>query len=73
MEEQYEEIDKIINKVLIDNLATATGHVVTLLREVTKEALNEGHLNGYELGYEAGYSIGYCEGTGVIDSADLRD
>ncbi len=30
MEEQYEAIVKIINRVLETNLATATGHVVTL-------------------------------------------
>jgi flagellar biosynthesis/type III secretory pathway protein FliH len=73
MEEQYEAIDKIINKVLEANLATATGHVVTLLRDVTKEALNEGHQAGYELGYDAGYSIGYCEGAGVTDLTKLNN
>jgi hypothetical protein len=61
MEEQYEAIDKIINKVLETNLATATGHVVTLLREVAIAALEQGYKNGYELGYDDGSSIGHFE------------
>jgi flagellar biosynthesis/type III secretory pathway protein FliH len=65
MEEEYEEIDKIIDKVLKDNLATATGHnMVTILRELAKEALNEGFRTGYEKGYDDGHAIGLCEEAG---------
>ncbi len=73
MEEEYEEIDKLIDRVLKINQSTATGHVITLLRELAKEALNEGHQAGYELGYDAGYSLGYCEGAGVTDLTELPE
>jgi hypothetical protein len=59
MEEQYEAIDKIINKVLETNLATATGHVVTLLREVAKAALEEGYKAGYENGLDEGNTLSF--------------
>jgi hypothetical protein len=73
MEEEYEEIDKLIDRVLKINQSTATGHVITLLRELAKEALNEGHQAGYEIGYDEGYSIGYCEGAGVTDLTKLPE
>ncbi len=67
MEEEYEQIDKIVNRVLENNNAVTSKHMLSIFRELSKESLNEGYKAGYELGYEAGYDIGYCEGAGVTD------
>lgn len=67
MEEEYEQIDKIINKVMSKHGTNIGNPLSTWLREVATAALNEGHAVGYDSGYEAGYDIGYCEGAGVTD------
>ncbi len=68
MEEEYEQIDKIISRALADdrNAAVASGFRHSF-RKVVKEALEEGHAIGYDSGYDEGYDIGYCEGAGVTD------
>lgn len=66
MEEEYEQIDKIISRALADdrNAAVASGFRYSF-RKVVKEALNEGYEAGYELGYQDGYNIGYYEGADI--------
>jgi hypothetical protein len=65
MEEQYEEIDKIINGVMSKHGTVGHVNMLVLLREVVTAALNEGFLAGHEVGYDEGYSIGFCEGAGT--------
>jgi len=59
MEEEYEAIDKIINKVLERNNATTLKYMNGLFREIAKEALNEGFEAGYQIGYDSGYDTIY--------------
>jgi hypothetical protein len=56
MKEEYEQIDKIINRVMAPYGNIGHVSMLELLREVAKAALNEG--------YQAGFELGYCEGAG---------
>jgi len=60
MEEEYEAIDKIINKVLeTKHKAMSYEHHRELFRQIAKEALNEGFEAGYQIGYDSGYDTIY--------------
>ncbi len=51
-ENQYKHIDKIINTVLKERLATATCEKMALLRDVATAALEHGYASGYENGFD---------------------
>jgi hypothetical protein len=54
MEEEYEAIDKIINRVMARYGNIGHVNMLELLREVTIAALEEGHKAGCDNGYEEG-------------------
>lgn len=72
MEEEYEEVDKIINKVLESNHAMASMRIRTMCREIAKAALEEGHAVGYDSGYDEGYNIGFCNGAGSSHGSETN-
>lgn len=54
MEEQYEAVDKIINRVMTPYGNIGNVSMIELLREVAKAALEQGYKNGYHDGYQLG-------------------
>jgi len=58
MEEEYEQIDKIINKVLARRDVIVASYPRTLFREIATEALCEGFESGYEIGLDSGVKLG---------------
>jgi len=62
MEEEYQKIDEIINKVLLTNGAIRPNEMYSVFREIAKAALNEGFEAGYDIGYDSGHESGYERG-----------
>ena len=66
MEEEYQKIDEIINKVLESNGVIGTPKQMhAVFREIAKAALNEGFESGYDVGYDSGHESGYERGYEV--------
>lgn len=66
MEEQYEEIDKIINSAL----KTFNGVIINnqdVYRLIAVIALERGYAAGYEIGYDDGSAIGFFEASDKLD------
>lgn len=61
MEEQYEAIDKIINRVMAPYGNIGGVSMLELLREVAIAALEHGYASGYETGFDDGSHIGFPE------------
>jgi len=68
MEEEYEQIDKIINKVLARRDVIVASYPRTLFREIATEALCEGFESGYDVVLDSGVKLGRLNTDNIRES-----